>query len=176
MSYPPPAEADIPSWQKYVADWEIIENLSTQVPWPYPEDGVVEHWELRVRPGLETQSNWHWAITERERPGVLIGTIDLRPDADDNGNRGFWLGQPFWGRGYMTEAVTATQDWVFTQTEMTEIVVKNALSNVASRRIKKKTGATFVQRDVSPRNSGDTDGEVWVISRDAWLKLRGLND
>ena len=107
---------------------------------------------------------------------MLIGTIDLRPDADDNGNRGFWLGRPFWGRGYMTEAVTATQDWVFTQTEMTEIVVKNALSNVASRRIKEKTGATFVQRDVSPHNSGDTDGEVWVISRDAWLKLRGLND
>ena len=172
----PPTEADIPSWQQYFSDWEVIKHLSTQVPWPYPEDGVVEHWELRVRPRLESQTAWHWAITERERPGVLIGTIDLSPKADDNGNRGFWLGRPFWGRGYMTEAVTAVQDWLFTQTDMSEIVVKNALSNVGSRRIKEKTGATFVENDVSMHNSGDNEGEVWVIRRDDWLSLRKLDD
>jgi RimJ/RimL family protein N-acetyltransferase len=170
----PPTEADVPSWQKYFADWEVIKHLSTQVPWPYPDDGVVEHWECRVQPALTANTAWHWAITERERPGVLIGTIDLRPDATENGNRGFWLGRPFWGRGYMTEAVTAIQDWVFTKTDLSRIVVKNAVSNVASRRIKEKTGAQFVGNDDAPHNSGDTLGEVWEVHKEAWLKLRGL--
>ena len=171
----PPNEADIPSWQKYFSDWEVIKHLSTQVPWPYPEDGVVEHWELRIQPALAANTAWHWAITERERPGVLIGTVDLKPEADELGNRGFWLGRPFWGRGLMTEAVTATQDWIFTQTDQPEIVVKNALSNTGSRRIKEKTGAEFVENDTSAHNSGDNVGEVWLIRREAWLKLRGLN-
>jgi RimJ/RimL family protein N-acetyltransferase len=172
----PPTEADIPAWQRYFADWEVIKNLSTQVPWPYPEDGVVEHWELRVQPALAANTSWHWAITERERPGVLIGTVDLKREADENGNRGFWLGRPFWGRGYMTEAVAAIQDWLFTQTEVSKITIKNALSNVASRRIKEKTGAEFVGNDTCAHNSGDNEGEVWEVHRQAWLKLRGLSE
>jgi len=171
----PPIEADIPSWQKYFSDWEVIKHLSTRVPWPYPEDGVLEHWELRVQPALAANTTWHWAITERERPGVLIGTVDLWPEVTEHGNRGFWLGRPFWGRGYMTEAIAAIQDWVFTHTDLPKIVIKNAVSNVASRRIKEKTGAEFVGRDVCHHNSGDNEGEVWEVNREAWRKLRSLD-
>lgn len=171
----PPTPEDIVAWQQYFADWEVIKHLSDQVPWPYPEDGVAEHWDLRVRPGLEQHTSWHWAITERERPDHLIGTIDVHPSATPNGNRGFWLGRPFWGRGYMTEAVTAVQDWLFTQTDMTQIEVSNAVSNPGSRRIKEKTGGVFVEQREAPHNSGDTRSEVWVIRRDEWRRLRGLD-
>jgi RimJ/RimL family protein N-acetyltransferase len=76
----------------------------------------------------------------------------------------------------MTEAITAIQDWSFTQTEMSELLVKNALSNTSSRRIKEKTGAEFVGHDICAHNSGDNEGEVWVVRREAWLKLRGLSE
>jgi [ribosomal protein S5]-alanine N-acetyltransferase len=170
----PPAHADIPTWQRYFDDWQVIQQLSTDVPWPYPEDGVAEHWDLRVRPGLQAGTSWHWAITERQRPSVLIGSIDLTPGDTKHGHRGFWLGRPFWGRGYMTEAITAVQDWIFTQTEMPEILVMNARSNSSSRRIKEKTGAEFLRTETAPHNSGDTETEVWVVRREAWLQLRGL--
>ena len=172
----PPNRDDIPTWQRLFNDWEIIQQLSTVVPWPYPDDGVVEHWEQRVEPELTQRSAWHWAIAERERPGQLIGAISVRPGESENGNRGFWLGRPFWGRGYMTEAVTAVQDWVFTETSMEQLRVKNALSNPASRRIKEKTGAEYQGTDTCSHNSGDDRGEVWIIRRVAWRELRGLND
>jgi len=36
----PVSITDIPAYQKYFVDFEVIRFLSSAVPWPYPENGV----------------------------------------------------------------------------------------------------------------------------------------
>jgi len=33
-------ESDIPSYQFYFSNYEVIRHLAASVPWPYPDDGV----------------------------------------------------------------------------------------------------------------------------------------
>lgn len=51
-----------------------------------------------------------YAICEKEN-GKAIGAIELKlnghtdmPERDDECELGYWLGKPFWGRGYVPEA------------------------------------------------------------------------
>ena len=69
----------------------------------------------------------------------------------------------------MTEAVTALNDWVFSETPLTEIVVYNVASNEGSRRVKQKTGAEYVHTVIQDYHSGECESEVWRVDKDAWL-------
>jgi RimJ/RimL family protein N-acetyltransferase len=115
-----------------------------------------------------------WAITKRDQPNALIGIIDVREDTGD-GHRGFWMAESEQGKGYMTEAVTAVNDWVFTHTPLTELVVFNVASNAASRRVKEKTGAVYVRTVIEDYHCGENDSEVWRTPKEAWLN-RNRND
>ncbi|GIQ76087.1 GNAT family N-acetyltransferase [Bradyrhizobium sp. RD5-C2] len=78
----------------------------------------------------------------RAGDGEAIGNINFRPRADGRkGNRGFWLAEPYWNQGLMTEAIAAVNDFAFLTLGLDHFHVCNAPSNVASRRVKQKTGA-----------------------------------
>jgi len=109
-----------------------------------------------------------WAIALKENPSQLIGVIDIREDVGD-GHRGFWMAESEQGKGYMTEAVTAVNDWVFAHTPLTELVVFNVASNASSRRVKQKTGAVYLRTVVEDYHCGESASEVWCTKKDDWL-------
>ena len=39
---------DIPSYEKHFVDYEVIRHLSSNVPWPYPDNGVHDYIMYRV--------------------------------------------------------------------------------------------------------------------------------
>lgn len=78
-----------------IAEWEVIRWL-TMPPHPYRLEDA-EWFVGRAGPR-------HWAITEG---GPLMGVVSLKPDL------GYWLGTPFHGQGYMTEAARAVLAWHF---------------------------------------------------------------
>ena len=53
---------------------------------------------------------------------------------------GYWLGEPFWGRGFMTEAVRQFTAWAFGQFEVYRIHATVFGGNTASRRVLEKAG------------------------------------
>ena len=66
-----------------------------------------------------------YAICEKEN-NVAIGAVELKlnghtdmTDRDDECELGYWLGEPFWGRGYMPEAAYALMKRGFETLEMT---------------------------------------------------------
>lgn len=82
-------------------------------------------------------------------------------------NRGFWLGKPFWGKGYMTEAVAPVMDYAFNNFGFEKLVFANAVGNLKSRRVKEKTGAKLI--DVKPAkfvNPEYTEHEIWELKRE----------
>ena len=73
------------------------------------------------------------------REGELIGCcgVDLR---DDGPEIGYWLGVPYWGRGYATEAVRALIDHAFDDLRHETLQAGARVSNPASRRVLEKCG------------------------------------
>ena len=82
--------------------------------------------------------------------GELIGSIALRIDADDTGaaigDIGSWIGAPYWGNGYATEAGHAIIGRA-RELGITTIVLKYFDGNGASRRVSEKLGFAWRSRE-----------------------------
>ena len=59
-------------------------------------------------------------------------------DRDDECELGYWLGEPFWGRGYMPEAAYALMKRGFETLEMTTIWCGYYDGNKKSKRVQEK--------------------------------------
>ncbi len=169
----PVTMADAPAIQKYFNNWNIIKNLSVRVPWPYPDNGAEEFLRDTLLPLIESGDSINWVLVAKDGPREAIGMIAFRPDENNGGDRGFWLAEPYWGRGYMTEAVTAVQDFLFFELGIDRLVVVNAKSNIGSRRVKEKTGARFLGIMEFEHHEGGSESEKWEVTRETWRKLRG---
>lgn len=166
--------ADVPSYQKHFNDYEVISHLSAAVPWPFPENGVHEFLSKSIFP-YQGDTQWLWGIFEKTSPNELIGVVHLwRKDRPEN--RGFWLGRKFWGKGYMTEAVTPIMDHAFNKLGFEKLVFANAVGNIKSRRVKEKTGARLVE--IKPAkfvNPSYTEHEIWELTKSEWVKHKEGN-
>jgi RimJ/RimL family protein N-acetyltransferase len=71
------------------------------------------------------------------RDSRLIGacSVDLREEGPE---LGYWLGAPFWGRGYATEAARALIDFAFGDLGCERLHSGARVSNPASRRVLEK--------------------------------------
>lgn len=170
----PVDEFDIPSYEKYFIDYEVIRHLSSAVPWPYPHDGVRDFVKNVIIPS-QGKGRWVWGLYLKIYPDELIGTIDLWRDGKPE-NRGFWLGRKFWGNGFMTEAATMINDYAFNELGFEKLIFSNALGNVRSRKIKEKTGANLI--GIEPASFVDSvysEHEIWELAKCEWLKFRESN-
>ncbi len=161
---------DAPTTQALFPHWEIVRFLSAKVPWPYPENGAYQYIKTVAIPSMERGEQWMWAIRAKDGPDHQIGAINLNVARDDN--RGFWMGLPWHGRGYMSEAAEVVTDfWFFTLKRETLRVAK-AMDNIASRRISEKQGAKLVGIEERDFVCGHTLVELWQLTRDGWTERR----
>ncbi|KZM50155.1 GNAT family N-acetyltransferase [Labrenzia sp. OB1] len=88
---------------------------------------------------------------------------------------GYWLGEPFWGRGLATEAVHSLVDHAFAWNEIDELQGSCRVTNPASRRVLVKSG--FQYRDQAMIRSLGAGGSVpierYTLERAVWKSLKG---
>lgn len=63
---------------------------------------------------------YNWGICLRATPSTVIGGCGLKPGVDVQAHGaeiGFWIGQEFWGKGYMTEVLGGLVEWMFSARE-----------------------------------------------------------
>lgn len=125
-----------------IANWEVLRYLSSP-PWPYERDHARAFVDMRTQPDPDVITS---VITH---DGALVGIIDaaIKPASAAQPLRGYaigyWLGQPYWGQGFMSEAAHPFVAHVFDVTGE-DTIYSGALSeNIASLRIQEKLG--FVQ-------------------------------
>jgi RimJ/RimL family protein N-acetyltransferase len=92
-------------------DWEVARWLA-MMPHPYGEsDG--RDWIALVREDHATGRPRRFAIALKDTD-QLIGGVGLDGSTGDKSEEpalGYWLGEPYWGRGYAREAVAAVLDY-----------------------------------------------------------------
>ena len=158
---------DAEAYERHFVNYEVIRYLSDRVPWPYPAGGVRTFFEEFVLP-RQGRDRWMWGIFLSSAPDELIGAVELwRVGVPEN--RGFWLAQPHWGQGYMTEACALINDVAFNQLGFDELIFTNALGNTRSERIKEKTGCERIGvKDSSFVDPQFTQSEIWRLTRASW--------
>ncbi|HEX5226843.1 MAG TPA: GNAT family N-acetyltransferase [Bryobacteraceae bacterium] len=162
--------ADAAEAQKLFPHWEIVQYLTSQIPWPFPDDGVLVFYRDRALPAMERGEQWHWSLRLKSDPGQFIGAISLLKG--DDVNRGFWIGLPWQGQGLMTEAVEAVNDYWFDVLGFPVLHVPKAVANTASRRISEKHGMRVVEFREQDYVGGRFPTELWEITAEEWRAHR----
>jgi RimJ/RimL family protein N-acetyltransferase len=92
----------------------------------------------------------------------------------DHPELGYWLGVPYWGNGYATEAARALVDYCFGELGYDEILAGARVTNPASRRVLEKCGFQWtgvkLQRVVALSSSAPSDR--FRLDRGLWESLR----
>jgi [ribosomal protein S5]-alanine N-acetyltransferase len=129
-----------PDVQRLVGDWEVIRTL-LGVTYPY-KDGMAEEWIATHRPTYEAGERVTWAIVLRVEK-TLIGSITLHlHPIHDNAELGYWIGRPYWGCGYATEAAREVVRHGFEDLGLHRIGANHLGSNPASGKVMRKIRMT----------------------------------
>ena len=113
-------------------DRQIAENTA-RIPHPYKLSDAKD-W---IGGANKNPDEEQYVITLAD--GTLIGACGIdQPDGAPS--IGYWLGQPFWRKGYATEAVRALIDHAFGDLEHEELQASARVTNPASRHVIEKCG------------------------------------
>jgi RimJ/RimL family protein N-acetyltransferase len=129
--------ADAAEVQRLAGDPAVAEG--TLLPHPY-EDGIAERW-IAGRQGAHDRGEETSFAIERMHDGALIGAIGLAFEPQLACARlGYWLGRPYWRRGYATEAAAAVVAHGFETLGLERIWAPRFHANAASGRVLEKVG------------------------------------
>lgn len=78
-------------------------------------------------------------VITRKDDGRLIGMVAMRPEGF-RVNLGYVLARPYWGQGYMTEAVSAVVEWALAQAGVFRVWAVCDVEHAASARVLEKVG------------------------------------
>jgi len=122
-----------------------------------------------------------YAICEKEN-NVAIGSIELKrkghtdmTDREDECELGYWLGKPFWGKGYMTEAAEGLLRYGFEVLGMTAIWCGYYDGNARSKRVQEKLGFVYhhtCEEVTVPLMNEIRIGHTSCLTKDQWQQAR----
>ncbi len=129
---------------KYAANRNIWTNLTDNFPHPYTFKDAEEWIERNKNQNPVT----HFAIAT---PVEAIGSIGLHRREDISNFRlsaeiGYWIAEPWWGKGIATRAVRAVTEYGFTKLGLVRIFAQVFEWNPASARVLEKAGFTLEAR------------------------------
>ena len=113
-------------------DYEVASMTGT-IPYPYSEEMAAE-WIESVLAGEEG------VVFVIIRSGALIGCTGYRAFGRDHAELGYWIGRPYWGMGYATEAVQALIAHAFDTDGFDYLLAGHFADNPASERVIRKLG------------------------------------
>lgn len=132
------AKADAPAIAALIDNWNVVRWLST-VPHPYTLADA-ESWIQQTETAWMAGRDYQFVI-ERQQDAALIGHIGLTVDRRDlSGELGYWIGEPFWGHGYATEAAEATLAFGFERLSLRSVWARVMPDNVRSVAILENLG------------------------------------
>ncbi len=161
-----PVLADCDAIARLINDRRIAENLR-RVPHPYHVSHAREFLAGLDGAGRETT----FLIL---RANELIGMVGLDWSRTDGAELGYWLGLPFWGCGYATEAAQAVIDLAFEDHDVARLHAAARVANPASRRVLEKCGFQWsgVELHRSVALGSSTPVDCLYLDRGVWASLR----
>jgi len=161
-------DADVPRLVELCSDWKIAQT-TLNIPHPYSQQHARD-WLIydaeRVAAGLA----YSYAIRLSDTR-ELIGNVRINPDErHQRAEIGYWVGVPYWGKGYCTEAGREVIRFGFEEVGLNAITCGYFVGNTASQRVMQKLGIPFegVRRQHYYRHEKFIDLAVGTMLRSDW--------
>jgi len=153
----PLQDADAPGIARLIGTLDVSRWL-TVVPHPYSEDDARDF----IR---DFASDWRFGI---EIDGQIAGVIEIAKSL------GYWLGQPYWGHGYMSEATQAIVSTWFLSNDTpikSGYFTDNARSGAVLRKLGFRPGDVVTEHSLA--QGRDVPLQQMHLSRADWLARHG---
>ena len=111
-------------------DWDVA-SMTGRIPIPIFR-GAALHWVRDLADGE--------IVFGIEHAGELIGICGYSPTGDGSAELGYWIGKPYWGQGFATEAADALMTYGFTKGGIKRFICRHFTDNAAIGRVAAKLG------------------------------------
>jgi RimJ/RimL family protein N-acetyltransferase len=148
-------------------DRRIAENTA-RIPHPYTHSDAQNFIDKANKAGGETV----FLITLRDR--TIIGACSIAT-LEDAPEVGYWIGAPYWGQGYCTEALHAVIDYAFTDLDHEALNAGARVTNPASRRVLEKCGFQWTGVGLYRIRAINSSAPIdrFRLERGIWSALKG---
>ena len=132
----PWALTDLESLVRHANNPNIAKFMRDVFPYPYTEETGKQFIEFATK-----DDPIH--IFAIDVNGEAIGGIGIHPQTDvhrKNAELGYWLAEPFWGKGIITNAIKEITAFGFKTYDINRIFAGSFGSNIGSQRVLEKAG------------------------------------
>jgi len=154
-------DGDEESLQKHADNPKVSTYLLDRFPYPYTINDA-DKWVTYMQ-HQKIQTNFAIVIDGQVCGGIAV---DLMIDANSKaGEIGYWLGEPYWGQGIITEAVKLLTDYAFKNLDIIRIQAGVFSQNTASMRVLEKAGYVKegILRNAIIKNGSVMDKHMYAI-------------
>jgi ribosomal-protein-alanine N-acetyltransferase len=127
---------DIKHLIEYANNPHIAQNMTNAFPHPYTKEAGLKFIEI-------AQSHSPTRIFAICLNNQAIGGIGVHPQQDIHekcAELGYWLAEPFWGKGIVSKAVLQMIDFAFQNFEIVRLYARPFSSNIGSQKVLEKCG------------------------------------
>jgi [ribosomal protein S5]-alanine N-acetyltransferase len=146
---------------------------TSNVPHPYPVDGATT-WIRYTMAQRELGHELNFAVIGPGGSGELVGVCGVLNIAGTprRGELGYWIGVPYWNRGYASDAARQLVRAVFEEHGIDELYSSCLVRNLASFRVLEKTGFRHVGYGSHPDSKWGPDDRfaMFELRRDEWVR------
>jgi len=163
----PPHGDDLPELIALANNRRVAEMLA-RMPHPYGQ-AEGEAFLAMVAEKSYREATYALALADS---GAFVGCAGLNP-TEGGLELGYWIGEPYWGRGFATEAAHALVDLAFRATGVRQLNVSCRVTNPGSRRVIHKCGFQYAgQGMIHSLAAGQVAVDGYSLDRKTWISLR----
>jgi RimJ/RimL family protein N-acetyltransferase len=134
-----PEPCDLDAITQLAAEFDVAKML-VRMPHPYRYEDAEEFLDRAM---AHDPTRERVFLIEHEDQGP-VGMMGFHPNEDDRfAEFGYWIGKPFWGRGFATEAAQAALNWASRSWGRRALTASHFADNPASGAVLSKSGFLY---------------------------------
>lgn len=160
--------SDLENLVAYANNLNVAKSMTDKFPFPYTESAGKAFIEFA---GMDNPVR----IFAIEIEGRAVGGIGVHPQTDifrKNAEVGYWLAEPFWGRGIMSAAISEIVNFAFVTYEIDRVFARPFGTNIASQKVLEKNNFALEGRYEKTilKNEEYLDELIYAVRRSKWEK------
>ena len=154
---------DAPDLTVAINNKKVLDNLRDGIPYPYTEKDALEFIGAMLSAPKDTQ--YAFAICYDGKAIGSIGVFRKENVHRFTAEMGYYIAEPYWGKGITTEAIKQMCSYIFENTDIVRIFAEPYATNHASCRVLEKSGFQFegVLRQNAIKNGQMMDMKIYAI-------------
>jgi RimJ/RimL family protein N-acetyltransferase len=144
---------------------KVQDNLRDGLPYPYTVKDAEEYIAAMIN--SDPDKTFAFAIVLDNKVIGSIGVFRCENIHNRTAELGYYIGEPYWGKGIMTSAVQQACEYVFAHSDILRIFAEPFSYNIASCRVLEKAGFQFegLLRKNAFKNEEIVDMKMYALVR-----------